>query len=399
MSTNAARTALASLPRNLKLSAETPVTRTHLVALYREQLRVAHSFASYNFRQYFLRRTRDKFRTELPSLLDAAYAPSAASRASATAAQATSTASTSGSSSDFASSSRAPAEAADDASIYSPSKTPAATDSSASSSSATLSPEQRLREWYAESLSELAVMARSAIVNRMYEAPRLVVEGVGRVMTSGGGGAGAEARFSSLLSKVAPVMHKYNGPTLPTAIQASKSLASTSGKETAIFANGCFWGTEHMFRKHFSGKEGSSGGLIDAKVGYIGGNAENPSYRQVCTGSTNHAEACKIDFDPSKVSYAELVEFHYRMHDPTQVNRQGPDVGTQYRSAIYTTSPEQEQIAKKVTGEVQQTHYPKDKIATTIEPAGKWWDAEDYHQEYLHHNPSGYECPSHILHW
>ncbi|KAK4058267.1 hypothetical protein OIO90_000424 [Microbotryomycetes sp. JL221] len=155
-----------------------------------------------------------------------------------------------------------------------------------------------------------------------------------------------------------------------------------------------FWGTEHMFRKHFKDK-----GLIDAKVGYIGGNAESPSYRQVCSGSTNHAEACKIDFDPSKVSYAELVEFHYRMHDPTQYNRQGPDVGTQYRSAIFTTTQQQQDIAKQVTTEVKSKHYPNDQIATTIEPAGKWWDAEDYHQEYLHHNPSGYECPSHRLHW
>ncbi|GAA5922429.1 hypothetical protein JCM1841_004905 [Sporobolomyces salmonicolor] len=191
----------------------------------------------------------------------------------------------------------------------------------------------------------------------------------------------------------APVMHKYTGPTLPTAINASKALASTSGSETAIFANGCFWGTEHMFRKHMSK------GLIDAKVGFIGGHAENPNYRQVCTGATNHAEAVKLTFDPSQVSYAELVEFNLRMHDPTQVDRQGPDVGTQYRSAIFTASDEQAKVANKVIGEVQEAHYPGQKIATKVEPAGKWWDAEDYHQEYLHNNPSGYECPSHMLHW
>ncbi|GAA6052364.1 hypothetical protein JCM3770_000206 [Rhodotorula araucariae] len=186
-------------------------------------------------------------------------------------------------------------------------------------------------------------------------------------------------------------MPTYNGPTLPTA-QAAQ-LASSSTEETAYFANGCFWGTEHMFRKVFKDK------LTDVKVGYTGGNAENPNYRQVCTGSTNHAEAIKVLFDPSKISYAELAEFHFRMHDPTQVNRQGPDTGTQYRSAIFTTSDAQVETAKKVRDEVQEAHYPGKKIATTIEPVGQWWDAEDYHQLYLHNNPSGYECPSHVLHW
>ncbi|ORY88830.1 peptide methionine sulfoxide reductase MsrA [Leucosporidium creatinivorum] len=192
-----------------------------------------------------------------------------------------------------------------------------------------------------------------------------------------------------------PVLYAYSGPTVPTAINSQRALATMSASsEQAIFANGCFWGTEHMFRKHFTNK-----GLIDAKVGYIGGQSEDPTYRQVCSGTTNHAEALKVEFDPSKVSYAELVEFHYRMHDPTQVNGQGPDIGTQYRSAIFFLSPEQEQTAQKVTAEVQEQHFPKDKIATKIEPAGKWWNAEDYHQEYLHHNPTGYECPSHRLHW
>ncbi|GAA6002245.1 hypothetical protein JCM10207_003144 [Rhodosporidiobolus poonsookiae] len=175
----------------------------------------------------------------------------------------------------------------------------------------------------------------------------------------------------------------YSGPTLPTAIAASQALASSSGSEVAYYANGCFWGTEHMYRKWFGNK------LIDAKVGYIGGHAENPTYRQVCTGETAHAEALKVTYDPSKISFAELTEFHYRMHDPTQVDRQGPDRGTQYRSAIFTTTDEQAEVAKKVQAEVQEAHYPGQPIATKIQPAGKWWDAEDYHQEYLHNNPSG----------
>ncbi|PRQ73149.1 Peptide methionine sulfoxide reductase MsrA [Rhodotorula toruloides] len=186
----------------------------------------------------------------------------------------------------------------------------------------------------------------------------------------------------------------YAGPTLPTAIAASQALpSSSSGTQTAVVANGCFWGTEHMYRKAFKDK------LEDVKVGYTGGHADSPNYRQVCSGSTNHAEACKITFDPSKVSYAELIEFHFRMHDPTQVNRQGPDTGTQYRTAIFTTSDEQAEIAKKVMAEVKDAHYPDQNIATMVEPLAKWWDAEDYHQEYLHNNPGGYECPSHVLHW
>ncbi|GAA5875942.1 hypothetical protein JCM5296_006034 [Sporobolomyces johnsonii] len=162
--------ALAALPRQLRISPSTPITRTHLVALYKEQLRVAHSFGSYNFRQYFLRRTRSKFRTELPSLLDSAYAlPSASSSSASTA----------------ASSSAAPAP--------SPASTPSTDVKGAESLSA--SQQERLRAWYEESLGELAVMARSAIVNRMYEAPKLVVEGRGKVMAVGGGGAGAEASY------------------------------------------------------------------------------------------------------------------------------------------------------------------------------------------------------------
>jgi len=177
------------------------------------------------------------------------------------------------------------------------------------------------------------------------------------------------------------------------------SVASTN-LEYATFASGCYWGTEHIFRKHYKGK-----GLIDAKVGFIGGkeSSKNPTYEEVCTGRTGHAEACQIKYDPAKVSFEELVEFHYRTHDPTQLNAQGYDRGTQYRSAIFPHSKEQLDIAKKVTEEVQKKHFdPKDKkIVTQIEERKKedFFEADEYHQEYLFKNPSGYQCPTHKLWW
>ncbi|KAF7345754.1 Peptide methionine sulfoxide reductase [Mycena venus] len=157
----------------------------------------------------------------------------------------------------------------------------------------------------------------------------------------------------------------------------------TSTPEIAIFASGCFWGTEHIFVKHFPLPRASSRRV------------------SVCSGETQHAEAVRIEFDPKIVSYAELVEFFYRTHDPTTVNQQGGDVGTQYRSAIFTTTPEQAETAKRVTKEVQAKHFTPNgtKIVTAIDAAGPWWDAEAYHQLYLFNNPNGYQCSTHRLHW
>jgi peptide-methionine (S)-S-oxide reductase len=154
----------------------------------------------------------------------------------------------------------------------------------------------------------------------------------------------------------------------------------------------CFWGVEHLFRKHFSNK-----GLLDARVGYIGGETSNPTYRSVCSGSTGHAEAVQILFDSSKLSYESLVEFFFSMHDPTTLNRQGGDVGTQYRSAVFTHGTEQEGISRRVAEHAQKEWWQGKKIETQILPAGEWWDAEDYHQLYLQKNPGGYECPAHFV--
>ncbi|KAI9830280.1 MAG: Peptide-methionine (S)-S-oxide reductase [Phylliscum demangeonii] len=174
---------------------------------------------------------------------------------------------------------------------------------------------------------------------------------------------------------------------------AGTSLAASSfpeGSQRATIAAGCFWGVEHMFRQTFGGK----GGLLDARVGYIGGDKSNPSYQAVCGGRTGHAEALQVVYDPGTVSYRQLLEFFYRMHDPTTKNRQGPDAGSQYRSAIFYHDDDQERVARSVTEKVQTEWFPKAKIVTVILPAGQWWDAEAYHQLYLDRNPSGYECPS-----
>lgn len=147
-----------------------------------------------------------------------------------------------------------------------------------------------------------------------------------------------------------------------------------------------------MYRKHFLQK-----GLIDCRVGYCGGDLDTPDYSSVCSGRTGHAEAAQLSFDPSQVSYKELVNFFFRMHDPTTKNRQGPDRGTQYRSAIFYHSESQKEIAQQEKEIIQKTFYPNHRIVTEILPIQKFWDAEKYHQLYLEKNPSGYECPSHFL--
>lgn len=161
----------------------------------------------------------------------------------------------------------------------------------------------------------------------------------------------------------------------------------------ATFAAGCFWGVEKIFAKHFAAQH------IRTRVGYTGGHTENPDYKQVCSGSTRHAEAVDIDFDPSKVSYDTLVEFFFRMHDPTTANQQGPDRGTQYRSAIYYHNDEQKKVAEEVKKVVGEKHFKGKKIVTEVVPFERWWNAEEYHQKYLDKNPGGYECPSHFLRW
>lgn len=160
----------------------------------------------------------------------------------------------------------------------------------------------------------------------------------------------------------------------------------SEGLETATLAGGCFWGVEELIREF--------PGVVSTRVGYTGGASANPLYTQVKTGTTGHAESIKVAFDPRKTSYEALLQFFFRLHDPTTPNRQGNDVGTQYRSAIFYHSPMQKETAERVKAAVDASgKWPKP-LVTAIEPAGPWYDAEDYHQKYLVKNPGGYTC-----HW
>jgi peptide-methionine (S)-S-oxide reductase len=161
----------------------------------------------------------------------------------------------------------------------------------------------------------------------------------------------------------------------------------TTKPERAILAGGCFWGMEEILRK--------IPGVESTTVGYTGGNAPAPTYQQVCTGLTGHAEAVEIVFDPAVLPYEKLLEYFFRMHDPTTPNRQHNDVGTQYRSAIFWTTPEQEATARRVIAEVTKAGRFRRPIVTQVVKAGPFFAAEAYHQDYLVKNPAGYNC--HVL--
>jgi peptide-methionine (S)-S-oxide reductase len=177
-----------------------------------------------------------------------------------------------------------------------------------------------------------------------------------------------------------PELHHVNGQRLAPPYPA--------GTEQALFAAGCFWGVEKTFWQ--------TPGVVSTSVGYAGGHTPNPTYEEVCSGRTGHAEAVRVVFDPQKISYDELLKVFWEEHDPTQGMRQGNDVGTQYRSAIYTTSDEQRKAAEASRDayqhELSKAGYGA--ITTEIADAPEFYFAEDYHQQYLAKNPAGY-CPDH----
>jgi len=159
-----------------------------------------------------------------------------------------------------------------------------------------------------------------------------------------------------------------------------------AGFEVAIFGLGCFWGAEEIFWK--------TPGVWSTSVGYAGGFTKHPNYDEVCSGQTGHTEAVRVVFNPTRINYEDLVSIFYEVHDPTQGMRQGNDLGTQYRSAIYFTSAAQEQAAREVTDRYQPelTKRGFGPITTEIAPAPDYYYAEDHHQQYLHKNPFGYRC-------
>lgn len=154
----------------------------------------------------------------------------------------------------------------------------------------------------------------------------------------------------------------------------------TTQSETAILAGGCFWGMQDLFRRY--------PGVLSTRVGYTGGDVENATYRN----HGAHAEAIEITFDPNQISYRQILEFFFQLHDPTTKNRQGNDIGMSYRSAIFYVNDEQKEIAENTIADVDASGLWPGKIVTEIAPAGPFWEAEPEHQDYLEHYPNGYTC-------
>ena len=158
-------------------------------------------------------------------------------------------------------------------------------------------------------------------------------------------------------------------PAAEPSDRTSSEAAATT--ETAIFAGGCFWGVEYLLEQQ--------PGVLSVEAGYTGGRTDRPTYEEVCSHTTGHAEAVRVTFDPAKVSYEKLAKFFFEIHDPTQLDGQGPDLGDQYRSEIFYTTPAQQQTAEKLIGELRRRGYD---VVTEVTPAGRFWPAEDYHQQY-----------------
>ncbi|CCG21603.1 Mxr1 methionine sulfoxide reductase [Candida orthopsilosis Co 90-125] len=169
----------------------------------------------------------------------------------------------------------------------------------------------------------------------------------------------------------------------------------TVASKVLVLGAGCFWGTEHVFAKAFANNKG----LISNIVGYANGDEKyhGVSYQQVCSGGTGFVEVAKLTYDPAQLSTESIIDLFFRMHDPTQLNSQGPDVGQQYKSAIYYTDEEQHKVAEQLKEKYQKEWYPNKKIQTEIAPLKVFYDAESYHQKYLDNNPGGYECPTHFI--
>ena len=171
------------------------------------------------------------------------------------------------------------------------------------------------------------------------------------------------------------VRHCVNSTSLVFIPEADRAIGR------ALFAGGCFWGIEHAFQQ--------APGVLAVTSGYTGGRTENPTYEEVCTGRTGHAEAVEVRFDPKRITYEDLARLFFEIHDPTEVNRQGPDVGTQYRSAVFYLDEEQRRTAETLVAELKANGYA---VATEIAPATTFWPAEAYHQDYFEKHPERAVC-------
>lgn len=186
-------------------------------------------------------------------------------------------------------------------------------------------------------------------------------------------------RMSTRVAALAVAMLAVFAGTAGAAETDTTSTAAGKGvvteMEKATFGAGCFWGVEAAFRR--------VKGVTSTAVGYMGGAKDNPTYKEVCTDTTGHAEVVEVTYDPAQVSYADLLKVFWENHDPTQLNRQGPDFGTQYRSAIFFHSPEQQAAARASIEALEKEKRFRRPIVTQVEPAAIFWRAEEYHQQYL----------------
>ena len=164
----------------------------------------------------------------------------------------------------------------------------------------------------------------------------------------------------------------------------NEMLESEQGYLMATFAGGCFWGTEYVFQQ--------VPGVKSTAVGFMGGRIDNPTYRQICYSDTNHAEVVQLTYDPEQISYEKLAKIFFKTHDPTTLNRQGPDVGTQYRSAVFYHDDEQKQVAEAVKAAFDTSGEFRKPVVTEITPAEEFWAAEEYHQDYFKKNPNHPAC-------
>ena len=198
-------------------------------------------------------------------------------------------------------------------------------------------------------------------------------------MRKGLGGYSLPVLAAILLTAGAAYLHSANAANLPDP-KVDETPAAAAGSETAVFAGGCFWGIQAVF-EHVKG-------VTKATAGYSGGTLKNPGYEEVSSGTTGHAESVEVVYDPSKITFGQLLKIFFSVaHDPTQLNRQGPDVGTQYRSAIFYETPDQQRIAQAYVDQLTEAHAFSQPIVTQIVAFKVFYRAEDYHQDYAMHNP------------